>query len=154
MLCSPSRCLPPPCLPPLYQAEDHREGPVGLNEMKDLHEQGIITRDTKCWAQGMEGWQRARDVPQLKWTLCAVGGQILNPTELAALILDTFTCVCEFSPSRDGDALVRPLPRVKQVDRCGARFAPCHATGWPPFGRHAVARRVQGLGRGLPGPAP
>jgi DnaJ family protein C protein 13 len=55
-------------------------------------------------------------VPQLKWTTLAKGHAALNESEMAALILEMFTTICRYYPSKDVDgAIIRPLPRVKQA---------------------------------------
>ena len=46
----------------------NRLGPVGYHKLKQMYESGEInSKETRCWAQGMEGWRTLREIPQLKW---------------------------------------------------------------------------------------
>lgn len=96
--------------------EKERLGPFSFKEMKDMSAEGILRPETKCWAQGMDGWRPLQSIPQLKWYLLATGSAVMNETDLAVLILNMLIKICEFYPNRDVDgAIVRPLPRAKRM---------------------------------------
>ena len=40
-------------------------------QLKELYESGEINKETKVWAQGLEGWKPLRLIPQLKWCVTA-----------------------------------------------------------------------------------
>ncbi|XP_065167125.1 dnaJ homolog subfamily C member 13 isoform X2 [Atheta coriaria] len=91
-------------------------GPFNFKKMKELYEEGKITKKTKCWAVGMEGWKTAMQLPQLKWCLMASGNPYNNETDLACSILNVLIKMCDYYPSRDQDgAIIRPVPRVKRM---------------------------------------
>lgn len=101
-----------------YYKDDNKErhGPLTLNDFTELFKNGAISESTLCWAQGLDGWCRFDSVPQLKWTLLAVGKHVLDPTELAVRILDVLIRMCEYYPSREADgALIRPISRLKRL---------------------------------------
>ena len=92
-----------------------KRGPLSFKEMKDLAEKKEITGSTRCWANGMDGWRPLVNISQLKWKLIGTENGVLNDSELAIKILDIFTTICEYFPSREEDgAIVRPLPKIKQ----------------------------------------
>jgi DnaJ family protein C protein 13 len=43
------------------------EGPIGFNALKEMYHQGKLDKESKLWAQGMEGWRSLKQIPQLKW---------------------------------------------------------------------------------------
>lgn len=45
----------------------HKEGPIAFSDIRELFKNGDIHKDTKMWAQGMEGWRSLKSIPQLKW---------------------------------------------------------------------------------------
>eukprot|EP00055_Hartaetosiga_balthica_P006980 m.23293 g.23293 ORF g.23293 m.23293 type:complete len:2228 (-) comp5537_c0_seq1:183-6866(-) len=93
-----------------------KEGPVGYSDLQDLYASGSINKETKVWAQGMEGWRPMRMVPQLKWTLVAGGQGVMDLSALCVLCLNMLTYICNIYPSRDADdAIIRPLPRCKRM---------------------------------------
>jgi len=95
-------------------ADKDKKGPISLKDLKELYSQGGLTSTTRCWAQGLEGWRPLVNISQLKWTLVASGNPVMNESELAISILEVFTVICEYFPSREDDgAIVRPLPRIK-----------------------------------------
>ncbi|XP_076459341.1 dnaJ homolog subfamily C member 13-like isoform X2 [Babylonia areolata] len=97
-------------------AEKERLGPYSFEEMREFWEQHVVHRDTRCWAQGMDGWRPLHTVPQLKWTLMATGQAVMNESDLATLVLNMLIRMAEYYPSRDTDgAIIRPLPRVKRI---------------------------------------
>ncbi|XP_012285401.1 dnaJ homolog subfamily C member 13 isoform X2 [Orussus abietinus] len=99
-----------------YNDNDRQKGPVSFKELKELYSSNRVTHKTKVWAQGLDGWRMISQVPQLKWTLVARGSPVVNESELATLILNILTKMCEYFPSRDADyAVIRPLPRVKRL---------------------------------------
>jgi len=74
-----------------------------------------LTPETKFWAQGMDGWRKAHEIAQLKWTLMIKEPGILNESEVAAMCLNMLIRMCEMYPSRYRDgAIVRPLPKIKR----------------------------------------
>lgn len=96
--------------------EKERLGPFSFKEMKEMAAEGTLRPETKCWAQGMDGWRALQTIPQLKWYLLATGIAVMNETDLAVLILNMLIKICEFYPNRDSDgAIVRPLPRAKRM---------------------------------------
>ena len=91
------------------------KGPFRSSELEELWTSGKVSERTKFWAQGMEGWKVASDIPQLKWCLLASGNPIMNESELATCILNIFIQICEYYPSHDLDgAIIRPFPRIKK----------------------------------------
>ena len=68
--------------------------------MKDMSAEGTLRPETKCWAQGMDGWRPLQNIPQLKWYLLATGSAVMNETDLAVLILNMLIKICEFYPNR------------------------------------------------------
>lgn len=48
-------------------------GPLDLDQMKDLVEAGVITRDTFVWKSGMSDWSPASRVPELAASVEASG---------------------------------------------------------------------------------
>lgn len=48
-----------------YMAEGQQTGPVGLEEMRGLVEQGVVTPQTMVWREGMADWVPARQAPEL-----------------------------------------------------------------------------------------
>ena len=68
--------------------------------MKDMSAEGTLRPETKCWAQGMDGWRPLQNIPQLKWYLLATGNAVMNETDLAVLILNMLIKICEFYPNR------------------------------------------------------
>lgn len=99
-----------------YNDGDQRKGPINIKDLRDLYVSNQITHKTKVWAQGLDSWQMLSQVPQLKWALVAKGNSVINESELATLILNILTKMCEYFPSRDIDnAVIRPLPRVKRL---------------------------------------
>lgn len=96
--------------------EKERHGPHSFPEMKDLWDEDVITRKTRCWAQGMDGWRPVSAIPQLKWCLLASSSPLMNETELAEIILSMLIKICEFYPSRDTHgSIIRPLPKCKRL---------------------------------------
>ena len=82
-----------------------------------MYESGEInSKDTRCWAQGMEGWRPLREIPQLKWsgtcymwcvasslrgrTLVATGQGIMDLSSMATLCLNMLIRICAAYPSR------------------------------------------------------
>ena len=70
--------------------------------MKDMSAEGTLRPETKCWAQGMDGWRPLQSIPQLKWYLLATGNAVMNESDLAVLILNMLIKICEFYPNRLG----------------------------------------------------
>ena len=68
--------------------------------MKEMAAEGTLRPETKCWAQGMDGWRALQTIPQLKWYLLATGIAVMNETDLAVLILNMLIKICEFYPNR------------------------------------------------------
>eukprot|EP00040_Diaphanoeca_grandis_P032411 m.196277 g.196277 ORF g.196277 m.196277 type:complete len:2301 (-) comp32615_c0_seq1:478-7380(-) len=100
------------------------QGPIGFIKLKELYEEGEINRETRIWAQGMEGWKTIRRIEQLKWTLVASGTPIMDMSQLTTLCLNMMIRICDVYPSRDADnAIVRPLPRAKRMI-CDANCLP------------------------------
>lgn len=90
-------------------------GPFRASEIEEMWAEGKIGDKTKFWAQGMDGWRNAEDVPQLKWCILATGNPVMNESELAISILNMLIRICEYYPSHDlDDAIIRPFPRVKK----------------------------------------
>lgn len=90
-------------------------GPLRFSDVETLWNEGKLNEKTKFWAQGMEGWKVASDIPQLKWCILATGNPVMNESELATCILDIFIKICEYYPSHDFDgAIIRPFPRIKK----------------------------------------
>ena len=71
-------------------------------QMKDMSAEGTLRPETKCWAQGMDGWRPLQSIPQLKWYLLATGNAVMNESDLAVLILNMLIKICEFYPNRLG----------------------------------------------------
>eukprot|EP01134_Creolimax_fragrantissima_P008258 CFRG8258T1 len=93
-----------------------RKGPLALEEMAQLYTDGAIDENTRCWAQGMEGWKRLGQITQLKWNVMHAGTPFMNETELARLCLSMLKRMSDFFPTRDStSALIRPLSRVKRI---------------------------------------
>ena len=69
-------------------------------QMKDMSAEGTLRPETKCWAQGMDGWRPLQSIPQLKWYLLATGNAVMNESDLAVLILNMLIKICEFYPNR------------------------------------------------------
>mmetsp|Transcript_15543 Transcript_15543/g.46103 ORF Transcript_15543/g.46103 Transcript_15543/m.46103 type:complete len:2307 (-) Transcript_15543:50-6970(-) len=94
---------------------NQRKGPIGFIKLKEMYDEGEINKETRVWAQGMDGWRPIRKVPQLKWTMVAEGQPIMDFSSLAVLCLNMLLRICEVYPSKDADgAIVRPLPRAKR----------------------------------------
>ena len=70
--------------------------------MKILFSKGIIFKESKCWAQGMQNWTQMQNIPQLKWCLLGKGNPLMNESELAILILNMLITMMEYYPSRYG----------------------------------------------------
>jgi len=68
--------------------------------MKQMWSEGILRPDTKCWAQGMDGWRPLHTIPQLKWCLLATGTPVLNESDLCVLVLNMLIRMSEFYPNR------------------------------------------------------
>ena len=71
-------------------------------QMKEMSAAGTLRPETKCWAQGMDGWRPLQSIPQLKWYLLATGNAVMNESDLAVLILNMLIKICEFYPNRLG----------------------------------------------------
>lgn len=100
--------------PALQESKSHH-GPYRFSEIEELWNTGKVNNRTKFWAQGMEGWKVAGEVPQLKWCLMATGSPLMNESQLATCILNIFIQICEYYPSHDPDgAIIRPFPRIKK----------------------------------------
>ena len=69
-------------------------------QMKEMAAEGTLRPETKCWAQGMDGWRPLQSISQLKWYLLATGTAVMNETDLAVLILNMLIKMCEFYPNR------------------------------------------------------
>lgn len=90
-------------------------GPFSFKEMSKLYEEGKVSENTKCWAQGVDGWKPLIEIPQMKWCLIASGNPLLNETELAIQILNILIKICEYYPSKnESGAIISPLPRIKK----------------------------------------
>lgn len=91
-------------------------------DLKEQFQEGKITAETKCWAQGYNTWNKICQIAQLKWTLVAEGNSIFHENDLTILILNVLIKVCEAYPSRGpDDSIIRPMPKVKQIlshDNC------------------------------------
>lgn len=101
-----------------YGKQDkEKNGPYSFSEIKDFHKEGHFDAKTKFWAQGLDGWKTMDRIPQLKWTLMGGGQSLLNDSQLAAMILDILTSMCELFPSRDPltSAVIRPFPKIKRL---------------------------------------
>ena len=88
-----------------------------FSQMKDMSAEGILRPETKCWAQGMDGWRPLQSIPQLKWYLLATGSAVMNETDLAVLILNMLIKICEFYPNRYKmivKSLFRELPITRK----------------------------------------
>jgi uncharacterized protein DUF4339 len=48
-----------------YASEGKQQGPYPEIQLRDLITRGIVTADTLVWTEGMAGWQRAGDIPDL-----------------------------------------------------------------------------------------
>jgi len=71
---------------------------------------------TKCWAVGLDGWKQMNSIPQLKWFIVAEKQTgILNESSLAAVVLDILIQVVSFCPAKNGDAIIRPVHKAKQI---------------------------------------
>ncbi|KAJ8336734.1 hypothetical protein SKAU_G00379540 [Synaphobranchus kaupii] len=96
--------------------EKEKRGPFSFEEMQEFWSCGELNANTRCWAQGMDGWRPLLAIPQLKWCLLASGQAVMNETDLATLVLNMLITMCSYFPSRDQDnAIIRPLPRVKRM---------------------------------------
>eukprot|EP00039_Didymoeca_costata_P023981 m.8876 g.8876 ORF g.8876 m.8876 type:complete len:2271 (-) comp3968_c0_seq1:482-7294(-) len=101
-----------------------KHGPVGFNKIKELYEEGVINKETRMWAQGMESWQPMRKIAQLKWTLVATGQPLHDFSSLCVLCLNMMLRICHMYPTRDkDDAIIRPIPRCKRM-LCEANCLP------------------------------
>lgn len=69
-------------------------------QLKKLYSEGVIKKDTKCWAQGMHNWKPLVNITQLKWTLVARGTPLLNESDLATLILNMLINMIKYYPCR------------------------------------------------------
>ena len=69
-------------------------------KMKEMWGEKTLRGDTRCWAQGMDGWRPLQSIPQLKWCLLATGNPLMNETDLAILVLNMLIKICEFYPNR------------------------------------------------------
>lgn len=65
-----------------------------------LFSKGVILKESKCWAQGMQNWTPMQNIPQLKWCLLGKGNPLMNESELAILILNMLITMMEYYPSR------------------------------------------------------
>jgi len=100
----------------ITDAEKNKKGPFAIEELKDLFTSNKVNGETKCWAQGMDGWRPLKSIAQLKWTLMETGAAVINESEVANYCLSMLNRLCDMYPSRDVDgAVVRPLPRVKRM---------------------------------------
>lgn len=91
------------------------KGPYRFSELENLFKEKRLNEKTKLWAQGMDGWKIASDIPQIKWCILASGTPVMNESELATCILNIFIQICEYYPSHDLDgAIIRPFPRIKK----------------------------------------
>ncbi|KAK2561616.1 DnaJ-like protein subfamily C member 13 [Acropora cervicornis] len=86
--------------------EKERLGPFSFKDMKEMAAEGTLRPETKCWAQGMDGWRPLQSISQLKWYLLATGTAVMNETDLAVLILNMLIKMCEFYPNRDSDGAI------------------------------------------------
>ncbi|KEG15603.1 endosomal trafficking protein RME-8 [Trypanosoma grayi] len=99
-----------------YTQGGAKQDPVSYIRLKQLYEEGVVTGDTKVWAQGLSGWKEFKDVPQLRWGIIAnKSSKLLTLTEVSSTILDIFLLLCAYYPSKDETgAVMQPLPRVKR----------------------------------------
>nr|XP_024215378.1 dnaJ homolog subfamily C member 13 [Halyomorpha halys] len=89
---------------------------VSFKELKMLFSKGIIFKESKCWAQGMQNWTPMQNIPQLKWCLLGKGNSLMNESELAILILNMLITMMEYYPSRnEEDAIIWPICKLKQI---------------------------------------
>lgn len=90
-------------------------GPFRFAEIEEFWRKGKLNERSKFWAQGMDGWKVASEIPQMKWCILAKGLPVMNESELAICILNIFINICEYYPSHDSDgAIIRPFPRIKK----------------------------------------
>ena len=86
--------------------------------MKKLYKDGVLTKCSEIWAEGLDSWCKLESVAQFRWTVCLKrqetrkesdieddGNEIMeialyNPTELTTLVLEIFIQMCSFFPSR------------------------------------------------------
>src|SRR5664279_4608309 len=54
-----------------YASEGQQQGPYPDAQLHDLIVRGIVRADTLVWTEGMNGWQKAGDIPGL---LSGAGG--------------------------------------------------------------------------------
>ena len=85
-------------------------------QLKKLYQEGVIDARSKCWATGLETWKPLSTIAQLKWFIIAekqLG--LLNESQLARVILDTLIQVVSFCPAKNGEAIIRPVHKAKQI---------------------------------------
>ena len=58
---------------------DGKTGQFDLNGMKNNISQGILTKDTLVWKQGMANWQKASEVPEINSLFSVAGGMTPPP---------------------------------------------------------------------------
>uniref|UniRef100_A0A146KY70 DnaJ subfamily C member 13 n=1 Tax=Lygus hesperus TaxID=30085 RepID=A0A146KY70_LYGHE len=89
---------------------------ISFKDLKKLYADGVIKKDTKCWAQGMHNWKPVVNITQLKWTLVARGTPILNESDLTVLILNMLINMINYYPCRNKEgAIIWPMSRIKQI---------------------------------------
>lgn len=84
--------------------------------MKKLFNEGRIDVRTKCWATGLDSWKHLSTIAQLKWFIMAEKQTpFMNETKMAIVILDILIQVVSFCPAKYGEAIIRPVHKVKQI---------------------------------------
>ena len=94
-------------------------GPLSRAELRQAFSHGKATGVTRVRARGDAvtalGWQRLRDVRELRW-MAAAGRRTLSPQEAAAAALETLIAIVTAAPSVDADGdPVRPIPKAKRA---------------------------------------
>lgn len=106
----------------IREKQGENDSTLSFADLKEWWQEGKITAETKCWAQGYNTWNKIAQIAQLKWTLVAEGNSIFHENDMTILILNVLIKVCESYPSRGPDeSIVRPMPKVKQIlshDNC------------------------------------
>lgn len=93
-----------------------RSGPVTVEELTRLYDDGTVTPQTKVWAPGMDKWLPLDDIAQLRWRLCSEGESVLGYVKIGLLILEIFNRLVGAAPSRDANgAIIFPIPRSKSI---------------------------------------
>jgi len=159
--------VPPPLPPPtpapapvpqptevpewFYGLNGQAIGPLTVSQLADLAAKGQITGDTPVWKQGMAGWQRLAETPELATVLAAGPQPDLNkpppPPDTQTLLNETMTKFLIGTWLYDGPFTqggITAFLRVEITYRPDGSYAGVQSVQMPPMGGINSPPRITG----------